>query len=258
MFLRLLMQEKESIVERKGQLVHHSDDNQQMLEGDDSNSVEASDMFLDDVALFVRLRDIDQRCTHALGMLTRINSWFKKPESADWEALLERYQEDENQIFSEIPDYIQKKIDKKKENASQTSRSVQSQIKCSISSDVKLHDFSNYPRPFFSTDDPLCLPFDMKRNSNRNVVGQGKYHDLFFGDGSKCVFLPPPDKRALIEDRKTIKKAQITEQTQPEPVKKKTMIVDSNFVPSCAQVDHTAIQQKARAKKEQMRKKNKL
>lgn len=250
------MQEKENLAEGTEQLVQVSDDNQQNSDGVDGNSVDYPDMCLDNVALFVRLRDIDQRCTHALGLLTRINLWFKEPESGGWESLLERYQDDENQIFSEIPDYIQNKIDERKEHSSKFNRSIQPRIKNSISSDIELHDFSNYSRPLFSTDDPLPLPFDIKRNLSRKVVGQSRYHDLFFGDGSKCVFLPPPDKRALIEDRKTMKKVQNTEQTQPELVKKKTLIVDSNFVPSCAQVDHSAIQEKARAKKEQLRKKN--
>lgn len=241
--------------ERNGvedELIEHTlagKENLEAMEADGQGDVEKC---LDGVALSVSLRDIRQHYVLAIGALSKINSFFKEPQSCEVEAALDAYQDEENQIFSRIPDYIQNDADLRKQRKLKLSKTIKARIEAYLPSDIELHDFSNYSRQQISSEQPLPLPFDLKRTQNRKGMDRpGTYHDLFYGDGSNCLFSPPPDKRALVEARKEKRKEQRTEPRRVDPPRKKKLIVDSNFVPACARVDHTAAQEELRGKREQ-------
>lgn len=232
------------------ELMQHTGKLRDNSEADDKNSQRCLEGYLDEISLGSRLQDLQAHYARAVQMLYKIDSWLKSPYSSNSQAIVEDYLGEESQIFTEIPDYIRNDIELRKQKAPTFNKCFEPLKSKKLSSEGELHDFSRYSRVVISPEDPLPLPFDSKRFPNRKGMDRpGTYHDLFFGDGTNCLFPPPAETRFQLEARKEKKKEIATEPPNYDPPPKRNIVVSNNFVPACALVNHTAIQEQLRAKK---------
>lgn len=142
----------------------------------------------------------------------------------------------EESLFSPIPDYAAKYMRKEYSPSKAYSKvSGRETIPTQHGSPRTWEDGRTYVNPGV----PLQLPYDAERFKEQHpgrVPAEGTYHNLFYGDGSECVFVAPEDnKRKQLEDAARAH-PRMKRRAPPvyDPAPKKPMKVSSNFVPACA------------------------
>lgn len=149
-------------------------------------------------------------------------------------------QAEEANLFSPMPDYIASIVEGEAEQRAKRNRGVQPHDDVARGETIAPSgSYAEEHRAFVDPSVPLRLPYNLKRemreNPNRNSA-PGTYHDVFYGDGSQCVFAPPEDnKRRQLEKEKAAHQLPRRPPISYEPAPRPTMKVDKEFVPSCAE-----------------------
>lgn len=175
---------------------------------------------------------------------------------ANMNAHFEDVQRGEESTFSPIPDHIAQILDNEKAQRLARSQAARPHPECCHRDVHEVHTtFADDCRAFVDPEIPLLLPFDYgfhkadTRNTRVSV-----YHDLFYGDGTQCQFITPENnKRKHLEVRQN----QLIPKRRPPPCydapqfrkPRKPLKVSSDFVPSCASVDHSEAQRHLREQK---------
>lgn len=207
----------------------------------------------DPSVILAAMREVDQHTAAVQSVLRSFNSGFSNSKPIDYRGALEALQREENMIFTDIPSYVQIEIETDKEKNNRYNATIPSRTVAPRNPPIR--DYSVPHKAYVSPQVPLTPPFNYQRFIEENPEWQSKagtYHDLFYGDGSNCTFSPPEDNRRLqIEQERAVKNASPPQQDPPsyEPPPRRQLKVDSNFVPACAQIDHSAAQQELREKK---------
>ncbi|CBH16956.1 hypothetical protein, conserved [Trypanosoma brucei gambiense DAL972] len=173
-------------------------------------------------------------------------------------ALLENISREEDHIFSKIPDDMREALDKKKAVVTFSKRKANGKRDAGVEVSTEhspRRDHGTIIRFIIDPNTPLPMPhnpvlgsLDPKKQTN------GHYHELFFGDRDAIVFQPPENnKRKDLEKRR--KEKLYWENKMKRPAKEikletgKVLKVPRDFVPACAEVDHSAEQEKLQLKK---------
>lgn len=176
----------------------------------------------------------------------------RQPNTVDYRGGLETLQQEENLIFTDIPSYIQLELTTDKEKNAKYNAKVAPRVDAPRNPPIR--DYSGEHKAFVSPQQPLAVPFNYEQFLASNpewVKKGGTYHDLFYGDGSQMPFVPPEDNKRVQLEKARAEKPVTPKRDPPsyEPPPRRQLKVDPNFVPACAKVDHSAIQEELREKK---------
>eukprot|EP00796_Vickermania_ingenoplastis_P003796 gene3796-2686_t len=222
--------------------------------GETSENLEPIDI-TDPRGLKTVIQDLGERTSTVCALLRSIQEGHTHPNSVDLRAALESLQNEENMMFTDIPSYVQIDIETDKQKNAAYNAKISHRVD-TRNSNPPIRDWSQKHDAFVSPQVPLQLPFNYQQFLADNPEWRekaGTYHDLFYGDGSNCPFVPPENNK-----RVQLEKAQAEKFVPPKsdppcydgpPMRQ--LKVQEDFVPACAAVDNSAAQQRLKELKTQ-------
>nr|CCC94690.1 conserved hypothetical protein [Trypanosoma congolense IL3000] len=173
--------------------------------------------------------------------------------------LLESISREEENVFSQVPENVKETLKRRKALLKPSKVAIkgrESRLTEVFSDRTPCRDYGAFTRftidpnvPLLTLDELLSSSKDLKMKQTN-----GHYHELFFGNRDAVVFSPPlNNKRRELEKREEEKLYWKKKMLRPareykvNPVK--VLKVSGDFVPSCAEVDHSTEQEKLRERK---------
>ncbi|PWV19714.1 hypothetical protein C3747_9g131 [Trypanosoma cruzi] len=208
-------------------------------------------------------REFDRIADSGAFIIRAVDSLSKTDAHAldiDVDVVLNDIEREEEYIFSPIPHYLQSEWKRMVSENESAINDVVTKLDTvgRLNEDGKLRaDYSESARIVIDPSVPLLMPFSKERYhaSPQRKTAPSCYHSLFFGEGEPVVFVPPENnKRKDIEklnkEREYWKKKFQRAPRSDVVEQKKTIKVPNDFVPSCAQVDHSLVQQELQKRNE--------
>lgn len=189
--------------------------------------------------LIAEMHRVDGSASAICGALTGMITIDDEELRANLADVVADIQAEEDHMFSPMPDYIAKIVDADAERRRVRNQGVQPHDDIGkVDGPSPAGNYDQEHRAFVDPSVPLTLPYSLERQQRENPnpnSATGVYHDLFYGDGTQCVFSPPEDStRFQIEDRQRASKTLQRPPVSYEPPPRQSLKVSKDFVPSCA------------------------
>ncbi|KEG14204.1 putative mucin-associated surface protein (MASP) [Trypanosoma grayi] len=209
-------------------------------------------------------REVERICNSSAFVARAVESLCKQEvlsKGVDMIEVLNDVEREEETMFSPVPEYLQREWTQLKSGNNELRKVIESRVDTVATFQNEREgriSYSAESRIVIDPAVPLTMPYSKERHNVSHPEWKemhSRYHGLFFDQGEPVVFTPPAENKRkqvqkLREEEAYWKKKFQRPERQSEDPPKKLKTVPSDFVPSCAIVDHSSAREKLLLKKQ--------